>query len=119
MKATFFLSIIVSTLGCAQEALNQSSIDPQFKKIDSAFQNHFMVLDTYISDTTSDPSGRRMESIHFMERATGINATGDYTFIGKDAFTKKNLESWHNYFNENRDKLVWDNKTKTVRRRDD
>lgn len=69
-----FLLIVVS--GFANIEFAQKPETDQVK-IDSVFIRSFDLLELYLKDKDSDPSLRRVESIHFLEAISGIAATSD------------------------------------------
>jgi hypothetical protein len=116
MKTIYiFVLSLVTAATCAQKST--TALSSNVDKIDSTFNIHFKILDTYISDPSSDSSGRRMTSIHLLEATTGIKSSGPFTYIGRTSFNRENLEAWHKWYNKNRNKLAWDSKTKSVWRK--
>jgi hypothetical protein len=59
------------------------------------FEHHFKILDSIAKTTSSDVLLNCPESVKFMEKNTGIEATTDGNYFGRFSCKKSDLQKWH------------------------
>jgi hypothetical protein len=61
------------------------------------FEYHFKILDSIAKATSSDVLLNCPESVKFMEKNTGIEATTDGNYFGRFSCKKSDLQKWHEW----------------------
>jgi len=87
------------------------------KIIDSTFQSLFLVIDDGLKDSSINKmSDKKFNSaVDFLEEISGIPSRRDGTFIGWIyTFLIEDFEKWKIWYNNNKEKLKWDNNKKKI-----
>jgi hypothetical protein len=105
MRILFCLMLLTFVSFCNQSRhAGISDKNAGYKKIsyeciyDSTFEYHFRILDS-ISNASPNDSVYECctPTIKFMEDKTKIEASTDGTFLGRLAFSKRDLQKWHEW----------------------
>ena len=75
---------------------------------------HLSVIKKFVTKTNTDSSMQRIESIAFLENLSGIEGSGIGTDIGKYSVTIEDYKKWSKWFEENKQYLFYNKKTKKV-----
>jgi hypothetical protein len=90
------LIIIFFILSCSFSACSQKGKQNDMEQ----FEHHFKILDSIAKTTSSDILFNCPESIKFMEKNTGIEATTDGNYFGRFSCKKSDLQRWHVWYNK-------------------
>lgn len=107
--------ILLFTVAFASMTSKSYCQNKQYNKVDSLFSYHFNVLDSLAKNDFVDNTMRCIESIKFMELNTNICSETDGNYFGKTSFTNDDLKAWHNWYNQNKEKLYWCEKDKVIK----
>lgn len=89
--ALSFLGVIFSIV-----SLNScGSSNKLFERKNEELTYHLKILDSVMAITAEDSIYCCPQSIIFMEKQTGIDASSDGTTFGKLFFTREDLKKWH------------------------
>ena len=113
MRKVFFLILTTTIYSCAQQINNVVEDDNQFK-VDSVFNYYIKVLDTYLVDTSTDSSVRRVHMMHYLEGLTGIMSSGTVTYLGTFTYKRNDVKNWREWYSKNRKYLFWDARKKQI-----
>jgi hypothetical protein len=87
---TFFI------LSCSFSACSQNDKQKDMKQ----FEYHFKILDSIAKTTSADVLLNCPESVKFMEKSTGIEATTDGNYFGRFSCKKSDLQKWHEWYDK-------------------
>ena len=104
-----FLIGMVYFAGCETTNNSQGISIPssEQEKIDSVFNSHFVLLDSILNKEYEDSHGRRINSISFLEKVSGLTFSTNSSFIGKTFITNKDFAMITEWYNSNRLNLDW------------
>lgn len=86
--------ILFFALSCSLCACSQKNKQDSMKQ----FEYHFRILDSLAKTTSSDILLNCAESVKFMEKNTGIEATTDGNYFGRFSCKKSDLRKWHEWY---------------------
>ncbi|MEI6946325.1 hypothetical protein V9K67_03925 [Paraflavisolibacter sp. H34] len=88
--------ILCVALICGFSACSQNNQNSQ-----NQFEYHFKILDSIARGTSSDVLLNCPESVKFMEKNTGIEATTDGNYFGRFSCKRNDLQKWHEWYKKN------------------
>jgi hypothetical protein len=86
--------VLSSLMLCSFTACSQKSKQDDKNK----FQYHFKILDSIANGTSTNIILNCAESVKFMEKNTGIEATTDGNYFGRFSCAKSDLQKWHEWY---------------------
>lgn len=90
------LIVALAFISCSQYACSQNKKEAELVQ----FRHHFQVLDSIANVTASDTLRNCHESVRFMEKNTGIEATTDGNYFGRFSCKKSDLQKWHEWYDK-------------------
>ena len=104
MSFLTLLLLLTTNFKCTAQSSNRNAKHLE-KKNDALFVTHFHRLDSLANSNPFDSSQNCRISIKFMENLTGIIASGEANYFGVMLFSRKDLNSWENWYKFRKVKL--------------
>lgn len=88
--------------------------DSSKTKAQKAVEQNLTIIYSYVQNINSDSRLRRVHAIFFLERITKIESESDGTYFGKLDPTEADYIKWESWYDRNKQKIYWNDKTQTI-----
>ena len=95
--------------------LPQTPLSAQNNKAQTVFEENLAFLAACIGNDAIDTCYRVPGLIFFFEKLSAIESEADGTFFGKLSPTARDIENWRQWYNVNKNRLIWDPAASAVR----
>lgn len=114
----WILGILLLSLACIPEESVENDLD---QRVLSEWKRHEEIVEGVIEGTLPEqaiPLEDFQRSCLFFQELTGINARIDFPYVGgavSTADTPEDLKRWRAWFQQNKHRLYWDERSSTVK----